>query len=384
MKFFPKLQKAYFEERLNRFVIQCNLNSKSVKVFLPNSGRLQELLIPDLPYLIYPADNMPTLKYRVAGCILENRAIMLDTHKSNHIARTLLESNRIPGLENVKVIKAEVTHNNNRFDFLLEQDKELIYTEVKSCTLFHHNLAMFPDAVTERGTRHVRELIELVKQGYKCAVIFLLHTKDIEFFLPDFHTDPDFTNALIESRPFLQIYPVTVPWDTDLQLVKKPEICSVPWDILESENQDSGAYILLMEMKTTQKISIGVKKETVFKPGYYLYIGSALKNLKSRIARHKRKTKNLHWHIDYLLEKAKLITAYPIRTSSDLECEITRKFQNHGIDSLIGFGCTDCTCISHLFWYANDPRKDQKFQKLLLHFRMEKLLSKMEINQTVL
>lgn len=111
---------------------------------------------------------------------------------------------------------------------------------------------------------------------------------------------------------------------------------------------DPGSYILLMELPIPQVISVGKIGDIFFSYGGYVYIGSALNGLKSRIERHLRNEKNHHWHIDYFLQKAKLEDVfYKINTRRE-ECEIAQAFNEefNGIDK---FGCSDCSCSSHLF-----------------------------------
>jgi len=110
-----------------------------------------------------------------------------------------------------------------------------------------------------------------------------------------------------------------------------------------------GSYLLVIEMKEQAKIAIGKLGELNFKPGYYIYVGSALSGLEQRIARHLRSEKKLHWHIDYLLEKSKLITVYYKKSDNKEECKIADQVAST-LEATPNFGCSDCTCHSHLFY----------------------------------
>lgn len=111
-----------------------------------------------------------------------------------------------------------------------------------------------------------------------------------------------------------------------------------------------GCYILLIELKTSQKIKIGKLGILFFKKGFYVYIGSAMNSLESRVKRHLRLEKKLHWHIDYLLKHARIINIYYQESSEKKECIVADNFKN--LEKISGFGCSDCKCKSHLFYGA--------------------------------
>jgi Uri superfamily endonuclease len=110
-----------------------------------------------------------------------------------------------------------------------------------------------------------------------------------------------------------------------------------------------GAYILVIKVSKDQEIQIGKLGKLFFKKGYYIYIGSALNNLKKRIQRHFKTDKKLHWHIDYLLEKAEILEVYIKKNNIKEECKISQFF-NKRMENIPGFGCSDCKCKSHLYY----------------------------------
>jgi sugar fermentation stimulation protein A len=111
-----------------------------------------------------------------------------------------------------------------------------------------------------------------------------------------------------------------------------------------------------------------------FPKGYYLYAGSARKDLTRRIERHRRLRKTKFWHIDYLREHADFRAAVPIRASDDLECEIAEAINGIAAWNIPGFGCSDCSCGSHLFGMKEDPLGSPEFISRLLYFRMDRLI----------
>lgn len=110
-----------------------------------------------------------------------------------------------------------------------------------------------------------------------------------------------------------------------------------------------GCYILVINNLDNQKIRIGSLGDLTFKKGFYVYIGSALNNLDKRIKRHLRSDKKFHWHIDYLLEKSEIIEVYFKENMIKEECDVAQQFSQN-FERISGFGCSDCSCNSHLFY----------------------------------
>ncbi|WP_407416147.1 GIY-YIG nuclease family protein [Methanobrevibacter sp.] len=114
-----------------------------------------------------------------------------------------------------------------------------------------------------------------------------------------------------------------------------------------------GCYCLIINLEKNEEIPIGKLGEIDFKKGYYVYVGSAMNSLESRINRHFKKDKKLHWHVDYLLanQNCELVDAIYNISSKKVECELSREISNNnGVD---GFGCSDCDCNSHLYYFKN-------------------------------
>ncbi len=130
---------------------------------------------------------------------------------------------------------------------------------------------------------------------------------------------------------------------------------------MSSLRNDSGTYLLVIHLAKRQTITIGGRGPIAFRRGYYVYVGSALKNLSSRIARHQRKEKTLFWHIDYLLQKARLVAVYEIRRPERLECRLARALRLGAVSEVAHFGASDCACRSHLFYYPRRPDRSSDF-----------------------
>jgi len=112
-----------------------------------------------------------------------------------------------------------------------------------------------------------------------------------------------------------------------------------------------GSYVLLMELSGEQTITVGSLSNVRFLRGYYAYVGSALGGVKSRLSRHLNQNKKPHWHIDYLLQKASITDIIIGETEDRVECAIAQALSSQ-LDSIPGFGSSDCHCHSHLFFTA--------------------------------
>ncbi|MEO0116998.1 MAG: GIY-YIG nuclease family protein [candidate division WOR-3 bacterium] len=120
-----------------------------------------------------------------------------------------------------------------------------------------------------------------------------------------------------------------------------------------------GSYLLLLKNDKEQVIKVGALGKINFPPGYYLYVGSALNNLEKRIKRHKRKRKKKFWHIDYLTTKFQFLGTKEFPSTKKTECQIASRLKKR-LFPLKGFGASDCSCPSHLFYFPN-LFSDKKF-----------------------
>ncbi len=373
------LEKATFLKRPNRFTILCRRNGKVVKAYLPNPGRMWELLLPGaIVYLERASSAKRKIKdkipYTAVAIQKEDHLVMVHTHRTNDLAKDLIEKDLIPGLEGAKVVRREIKKGRSRFDFLLQRGKEEILLEVKSCTLFGRNVAMFPDAVTTRGKRHIEELASLARRGAAAAVLFLIYWPRAKFFLPEYHADLEFARALWAAQKKIPIIPLAVELQDDLSLTSRTRLLQIPWNIVEREARDRGSYILLLKLPKEASLEVGKLGEIRFRKGYYLYFGSARKNLSRRIERHRRMRKRLFWHVDFLRSIAEFHLALPIRTQDALECEIARTIKDICDWEVPHFGSSDCSCPSHLYGMAKDPLQSTKFISLLQYYRMDRLM----------
>jgi sugar fermentation stimulation protein A len=372
---FGNLTTARFVSRPNRFMVKCAVEGRVVDAFLPNPGRLQELLLPGSVLYLTKEEESGNRKTSCTVVAVERDGlpVMLHTHKTNAAARYLLEKRLVPGLEDAVVERSEVPVGHSRFDFLLKDGKGEILLEVKSCTLFGKSVAMFPDAVTARGARHLQELAALSGSGARAAILFVVHWPLAEVFMPDYHTDLHFARTFLAVRESVGAFPVAVRWQQGLSIADEATLLDIPWLYIEQEAHDRGVYILILDLAEDCALPIGRKGELrFFRKGFYLYVGSAMANLTSRIERHLRLRKRFHWHIDWLRSVARVHAALPIRASVRLECDLADALSRAADWSVPGFGSSDCGCDTHLFGMTDDPLQSVGFHRLVQYFRMDR------------
>jgi sugar fermentation stimulation protein A len=372
---------ARFVDRPNRFVVHCTLDDgKPVRAHMPNPGRMWELLFPGVLLWLAPRQRATgpqgagapkrATDFTVVAVERDGAPVFLHTHASNEVASRLIDQGLVPGLEGTQVIAKEVTVGRSRFDLLLRHRGSEVLGEVKSVTLFGHGTAMFPDAPTTRGQRHLVELAKTAQTKARPVVLFLVHTRAATRFLPDYHTDLEFSRTLLSLRHRLHIVAAAIGWRPALGLPRKVERLEVDWPYLEREAHDSGAYLLVMHLTRPRAIMVGKLGEIAFEAGYWVYVGSAMGGLAARTNRHLRKRKRFHWHVDYLRNVATEVRALPIRSSRRLECTLADDLGALLRPGPRGFGSSDCDCATHLFHHGSSPLQDVRFVKLLLRHRM--------------
>jgi len=185
MEFTKSLIKGKLIKRYKRFFTDIKLNKEVVTAHCPNTGSMMGLLEEgNEVYLLKNDDPKRKLKYGLEIIKSRDNLVGVNTHMANKIAHHGLKNNLIKELKNNDDIKAEVFFNKEtRFDFLIEKNKQKIFMEVKNVTLFRDkNIAEFPDAITSRGSKHLLTLIDAIKKGYKCYLLFLVQIENMEYF----------------------------------------------------------------------------------------------------------------------------------------------------------------------------------------------------------
>ncbi len=193
---YNNVVEAKFIDRPNRFIAKVELDGNPVTVHVKNTGRCRELLIPGTRVYLEKALN-PERKtpYDLIAVEHEGRIINIDSQAPNAVVKEWLLAQG-----EYTLVKPEYKFGNSRIDFYMEKESEKFLMEVKGCTLFVDGIGYFPDAPTERGAKHLRELAGASRDGYKTSVAFVIQGEGIEEVRPNVATDPDFARAFDEAR----------------------------------------------------------------------------------------------------------------------------------------------------------------------------------------
>ena len=197
------LEDARFIERPNRFLTVVDIGGKTVESHLPDPGRLRELLIPGASLKVRPINGNSSSRRTAWTTVMVKSGrqwVSIDSTLPNRFVQNLLERGQLRIFESYRLVKREVTVGNHRFDFLLEKGGEQFYLEVKSVTFVENGVARFPDAVTERGTRHALSLAEMSREGVRTGILFVCQRPDASLFRPMWKRDPKFAEALLEAE----------------------------------------------------------------------------------------------------------------------------------------------------------------------------------------
>ncbi|MGN0317314.1 MAG: DNA/RNA nuclease SfsA [Lachnospira sp.] len=193
---YKKIIHGKFIERPNRFIAKVIINGKTETVHVKNTGRCRELLISGVEVILEESDN-PERKTRYDLVTVWKEGIgwiNIDSQAPNKIALEWLKE------QDFDYIKPEFTYGNSRIDFYMEKGEDKYLLEVKGCTLEIDGVGYFPDAPTERGVKHLRELKKAASQGYKAGVAFVIQMNGITEVKPNVVMQPEFGEALDEAK----------------------------------------------------------------------------------------------------------------------------------------------------------------------------------------
>lgn len=192
------MKKGRFLRRPNRFIAYVEIDGREELCHVKNTGRCRELLSPGAEVYCAVSENPKRkTKFDLITVRKGDYLINMDSQAPNAAAGEWL---RYGGLGWAERIKPEQKFGQSRFDFYLERQGRPMYLEVKGVTLEEDGVCRFPDAPTERGARHLRELVAAKRQGFDAAVLFVIQMSPVRYLTPNDETDPDFGAALREAK----------------------------------------------------------------------------------------------------------------------------------------------------------------------------------------
>ncbi len=187
-----------FQSRPNRFVAHVLLNGEVVVCHVKNTGRCKELFVKDAKVVLTESPN-PARKtrYDVIAVYKGDKLVNIDSQAPNKVFREWAESGSF--LTDISLLRPEYAYGQSRLDFYVESGEKRCLVEVKGVTLEKDGHARFPDAPTQRGGKHLRELAAAIHQGYECYVFFVIQMRGVHSFSPNGDTDPAFAKALKQA-----------------------------------------------------------------------------------------------------------------------------------------------------------------------------------------
>jgi len=196
---YERMSEAVFIDRPNRFIANIEHEGRREICHVKNTGRCRELLLPGARVLVQRSEN-PARRtaYDLISVYKGKRLINMDAAAPNAVFGEYLRSGGLGFVP--ELVRAESRRGDSRFDFYFEHEGRAAYAEVKGVTLEEGGAVRFPDAPTERGTKHLRGLIDCVRAGYEAYAVFVVQMDGVEHFEPNYRTDPDFCRALLDAN----------------------------------------------------------------------------------------------------------------------------------------------------------------------------------------
>lgn len=186
---YKNIYKGIFIERPNRFIAIGEVDGKEEICHVKNTGRCRELLVNGATvYLEKSSSPNRKTQYDLVSVQKNDRLINMDSQIPNYVVAESIDKI----FDNIVSIKQEYKYGNSRFDIYVETETEKIFVEVKGVTLEDDGVVRFPDAPTDRGIKHLKELQKAFKEGYRACVVFLVQMQDVKYFEPNFETHPEF------------------------------------------------------------------------------------------------------------------------------------------------------------------------------------------------
>ncbi len=200
---YKEVVKGVFKERPNRFIAKVEIDGNEETVHVKNTGRCKELLLENSVVYLSVSDN-PLRKTKYDLIAVEKQTengtvlINMDSQAPNDMVAEWLKKGAL--FSKNAIIKREVTFGKSRFDFYVEDSNNKAFIEVKGVTLENNGVALFPDAPTERGVKHIKELCSCVEKGYSAYIIFVIQMSGINLFKPNDATHKAFGDALRQAE----------------------------------------------------------------------------------------------------------------------------------------------------------------------------------------
>lgn len=202
MKYPTKLVRGSLIKRYKRFLADVKLEDNSVVIaHCTNSGSMKSCLEDNAPvYLSRASDPNRKTKFTWEMIYINNNWIGINTMMPNKLVYDEVVNKELPGLDDYSIVKREVKYGDSRFDIYCENEREKCFIEIKNVTMKVGKAALFPDAVTTRGKKHLETLIEVKRNGIRAVMIYIVQRMDVDYMGPATEIDPDYADALKRAK----------------------------------------------------------------------------------------------------------------------------------------------------------------------------------------
>ena len=196
---YVNVKKGIFIDRPNRFIANVEIDGAVEVVHVKNTGRCKELLVEGVTVFVQEFENSNRkTKFDLIAVCKGDELYNIDSQAPNKVFYEWVLKSRYLG--DIDYIKPECKYGDSRFDFYMESKNRKIYAEVKGVTLEADGVLMFPDAPTERGVKHIKELCKCVEEGFEAYICFVIQTGKAKYFTANKRTHPAFAEALLEAK----------------------------------------------------------------------------------------------------------------------------------------------------------------------------------------
>ncbi len=229
MKFEQKLIKGRLIRRYKRFLADVELdNGDIVTAHCTNTGSMKSCIEANAPVLLSPAkDPKRKTRFTWESIFINNSWIGVNTSIPNRLVYEAILNKEIPGLDYYDIVRRELTFEDSRLDVYAENESEKCYIEVKNVTMKVGNAALFPDAVTLRGLKHLNTLMRIKEKGMRAVMVYVIQRVDVDCFGVASDIDPDYADMLKKAiEAGVEVFPIqAIVSDTEIKLGEILEFC---------------------------------------------------------------------------------------------------------------------------------------------------------------
>lgn len=193
--YYSNIKEGIFVERVNRFIANVSVEDKIEICHVKNTGRCKEILVGGSKVFVQEFDsNLRKTKFDLISVYKGNRLINIDSQVPNKMFDEFVRGGNL--FQNLNYFKNEVKFGNSRFDFYTEYGDKKAFIEVKGVTLENDDVVLFPDAPTERGVKHLKELVSAKREGYEAYIVFVIQMENVKYFTPNYEMHKEFGDVL--------------------------------------------------------------------------------------------------------------------------------------------------------------------------------------------